>query len=255
MTILQAALLGIVQGVTEFLPVSSSAHLVIVQNLFHLKGPILLVFDIVVHVGTLLAIFIYFAKDLFPLPKLTPRMWGLIFIANVPTAVIGLLLKKWMEESFNLLSVTAVTLLINSVILWSTKWVPRGEQKEEPSWWDSFWIGVSQGISILPGISRSGATITTALWLKVKSEQAVKFSFFVGIIPIIGASVFILPESMAALSSDMWPALIIGFISAFISGYLSISILFRIVSRGRFHFFALYTLLVAILSFIFSLLL
>ena len=251
MTIFQALVLGIIQGLTEFLPVSSSAHLILAQNLFHLNGPILLPFDVIVHIGTLTALFIYFAKDLLPLPKLSRRMWLLIIVANVPTAVIGLLLKKWMEESFNSLWVTAITLLMNSAILWSTIWIPKHHLKEEPSWWDSSWIGVSQGISILPGVSRSGATVATALWLKVKSEQAVRFSFFVGIIPILGAAVLELPKSLPALSAAMWPSLIVGFISSLIFGFFSIVFLFKVVSRGKFHDFALYTFVLAIICFFF----
>lgn len=252
MTLLQALILGTIQGLTEFLPVSSSAHLILAQNLFHLNGAVLLSFDIIAHLGTLLALFIYFAKDLLPLPKLSRRMWALILIANIPTAVIGLLLKDWMEESFNVLRLTAVTLLINSAILWSVKWAPKHALKQEPSRWDSFWIGVAQGISILPGVSRSGATVTTALWLKVKSEEAVRFSFFAGIIPILGASAIELPESLSSLSADMWPMLIAGFISSFIFGYLSIAFLFKAVLRGKFHDFAVYTFVLALVSFYFS---
>ncbi len=252
MTIIQALALGIIQGLTEFLPVSSSSHLILAQNFFHLNGPILLAFDVIVHLGTLTALFIYFAKDLLPLPKLTPRMWGLIILANVPTAIIGLFLKHWMEESFNTLWVTAVTLLMNSAILWSTQWVPKTDLKKEPTGWDSFWIGVAQGISILPGISRSGATVTTALWLKVKSEEAVRFSFFVGIIPILGASALELPKVLPTLSSDAGSVLTIGFISSLIFGYLSIFVLFKVVSRGKFHDFALYTFVLALISFWFS---
>lgn len=252
MTIFQALILGTIQGLTEFLPVSSSAHLILAQNLFHLNGPVLLPFDVIVHLGTLAALFIYFAKDLLPLPKLSGRMWALIIVANIPTTIIGLLLKDWMEESFNLLWLTAVTLLMNSAILWSTIWAPKNNLKEEPSWWDSFWVGVSQGISILPGVSRSGATVTTALWLKVKSEQAVRFSFFIGIIPILGASAIELPKTLSVLSAEMWPVLIVGFISSLIFGYFSIAFLFQVVSRGKFHDFALYTFVLAIICFWFS---
>ena len=252
MTLLQAIVLGTIQGLTEFLPVSSSAHLILAQNLFRLNGSILLPFDVIVHLGTLLALFIYFAKDLLPIPKLSRRMWALIIVANIPTAIIGLLLKDWMEESFNLLWLTAVTLLVNSALLWSVKWAPKEDLKSEPSWWTSFWVGVAQGISILPGISRSGATVTTALWLKVKSEEAVRFSFFVGIIPILGASAVELPESLQSLSADMWPILMAGFISASIFGYLSIVFLFKAVLRGKFHDFALYTFVLALVCFYFS---
>ncbi len=249
MTFIQALVLGIIQGLTEFLPVSSSAHLILAQNLFHLSGPILLPFDVIVHLGTLLALFIYFAKDLLPLPKLSRRLWVLIIAANVPTAVIGLLMKHWMEESFNSLFVTAITLLMNSAILWSVKWAPKNNLKQEPAFLDSFWIGVAQGISILPGVSRSGATVTTALWLKVKSEEAVRFSFFIGIIPILGAAALELPDTLPVLAADMWPPLIIGFISSLILGYFSIAFLFKVVSRGKFHDFALYTFVLALVCF------
>lgn len=252
MTILQALILGIIQGLTEFLPVSSSAHLILTQNLFQLSGALLLTFDVTVHLGTLAALFIYFAKELLPLPKLSRRMWMLILVANIPTILMGLLLKDWMEESFNLLWLTAVTLLVNSAILWSTIWVPKSNLKDEPSWWNSFWIGVAQGVSILPGVSRSGATVATALWLNVKPEEAVRFSFFIGIIPILGASALELPTGFAAASSEMWPALIVGFISSLIFGYISIAILFKAVSRGKFHDFAPYTFVLAIICFYFS---
>ncbi|MBI3999268.1 MAG: undecaprenyl-diphosphate phosphatase [Candidatus Omnitrophica bacterium] len=265
MNLFQALFLGIVQGLTEFLPVSSSAHLVITQNLFGLSGPILLVFDVVVHLGTLLSLFFYFGGEFFKFRKqgvqtagnlaqlFSLRMFWLVILATIPTGVIGLLLRKWMEENFNSLKVTVVTLLINSCILWSTRWIGSGEKKESAHWLDAIWVGIAQGISILPGISRSGATCTTALWLKIKAEEAARFSFLIAIPAILGATVVVLPESISSISSPMWPALIAGFFSAFISGYTAILILFRIMLRGKFHLFAIYTFALAILAFLFSL--
>ncbi len=253
MTIFQAVVLGTVQGFTEFLPVSSSAHLIIVQYLFGLKGPSLLVFDVVVHLGTLSAIFIYFAKDFFPFPKIGGRMFRLIVLATIPTAIIGLLFKKSMDQFFDSLLPVAIALFINSFILASTYWAPRWDKKEMRSFKDAFWIGVVQGISVLPGISRSGSTISTALWRNIKNEDAVRFSFFIAIPAILGAAVVVLPAGVTAFSKEMLPAMVTGFIAAFISGYLAISVLFKVISKGKFHYFAFYTFLLALVSFVFSL--
>ena len=158
-----------------------------------------------------------------------------------------------MEGSFTSISISVITLIINSFILWSTHWIPQGNTKKEIRHWvDALWIGIAQGISILPGISRSGATISTALWLNVKSEDATRFSFFLAIPAILGATVFILPESLSVVSPNMWTALTAGFIAAFVSGYFAISVLFKIVSKGRFHYFAIYTFALAIVAFLFS---
>ena len=267
MTLIQAVVLGVIQGLTEFLPVSSTSHLVITQNLFGLSGgePILLIFDVTVHLGTLLSLLVYFRRDCFSIvsscyplsvkaeggKERDMRMGCLILLATIPTGVIGLFLKKWMEVNFNSLVVTVWTLLINSIILWSTKWIRDG-QKEMKSWLDAIWIGIAQGISILPGISRSGATCATALWLKIKAEEAARFSFLIAIPAILGATVIVIPESIGYFSNEMWPALIVGFISAFISGYFAIIILFKIMLRGRFHYFAIYTFFLAIATFVFS---
>ena len=251
MSIIQAVVLGVIQGITEFLPVSSSAHLAIVQNLFGLRGPVLLVFDVVVHLGTLSALLIYFREDLLPIPKIGINYFGLIIAATIPTVIIGFSIKGWMETYFDALWVVAVTLIINSFILWSTWWSPRDRSKQTCGWLDAFWVGVAQGISILPGISRSGATVSTALWLKVKPEEAVRFSFLIAIPAILGASVLLMPEMIEVFSKDMWPVMSVGFISAFISGYAAIYILFQVTLRGQFHYFAFYTFGLALVTFAF----
>lgn len=252
MTVLEAVILGIIQGLTEFLPVSSSAHLVIVQYFFGLEGPILLVFDVTVHAGTLLAIFAYFAKELFPVPKIGTRMIGLILLATVPTGLIGLALRETIDRFFVSLAPVALTLLVNSILLLSTRWIKEEGKKAVPKWLDSLWIGIIQGISVLPGISRVGSTVTGALWLGIKREEAVRFSFFIAIPAILGATVLIVPEALRVLTEDMWLVLLTGFATAFFSGYLAITILFRMVSKGQFHLFAWYTLGLSAISFLFS---
>ena len=263
MTIFEALVLGIIQGITEFLPVSSTAHLVIAQNLFGLhESPTLLVFDIVVHLGTLLSLFIYFGMEFLNRKEektgqvnqfrnyLSFGMIWLVIVATIPTGFIGVFLKKWMEESFNSLWMTAVTLLINSFILLSTYWTKVFDKKKLNKWLDAFWIGVAQGISILPGISRSGATVTTALWLKIKSEDAAYFSFFIAIPAILGATVFVLPEAIPHVSADMWGVMLSGFLTSFVSGYFAIAVVFKVISKGKFHYFGFYTFIVAAITFI-----
>ncbi len=264
MTIVQALVLGVVQGLTEFLPVSSTAHLVIAQNLFKLhESPILLVFDIVVHLGTLLSLFVYFGLEYLRWKKGTadqvnrvrtyfsPHIFWFAIVATIPTGVIGILIKKWMEGSFNSLWVTVVTLAINSFILFSAYWAKALSQKEFSKWTDAFWIGVAQGISILPGISRSGATVTTALWLRIKPDEATHFSFLIAIPAILGAAVFVLPEALPHVSGEIWDVMLAGFLTAFVSGYVAIRAVFRVVLRGKFHYFAYYTFLLAIVTAIF----
>ncbi|MBI4372177.1 MAG: undecaprenyl-diphosphate phosphatase [Candidatus Omnitrophica bacterium] len=277
MTVLQALVLGTVQGLTEFLPVSSTAHLVIIQNWFGLHNTYtLLVFDIVVHLGTLLSLFIYFGKEYVQQKSVVPgtlrdrffakstepvpavpgttiaNLIWLIVIATIPTGILGLLFKKWMEESFNSLRLTVITLVINSFILLSTYWTTMLHKKELKKWLDAFWIGVAQGISILPGISRSGATVAAALWLKIKPEEAARFSFLIAIPAILGATLIVLPQAIPHISSDEWPVMIAGFLSALISGYVAILIVFKVILRGKFHYFAFYTFILAAVTFIFT---
>jgi len=252
MTVLQAVILGVVQGLTEFLPVSSSGHLVILQHFFGLGGPILLVFDVVVHVGTLLAILVFFRREFFPIPKIGARMFWLVVLATVPTGIIGLLLKDWVEAHLATLRPIAVALFINSIILWSTCWRKTEGNSKIKNPFHALWIGVIQGISVIPGISRVGSTVSGGLWLGLEREEAVRFSFFIAIPAILAATVLIVPESVRSMTPGMWPVIAAGFLAAFCSGYLAISVLFKIVSRGKFHYFAIYTLLAAVFVFLFS---
>ncbi|OGW80836.1 MAG: hypothetical protein A3G33_06415 [Omnitrophica bacterium RIFCSPLOWO2_12_FULL_44_17] len=252
MTIIQAIILGIVQGLTEFLPVSSSAHLIIIQRFMELKGPILLVFDVVVHLGTLGAIVIFFAKAIFPLSKLGIRMFLLIVVASIPTALIGFGLKDWVESLFSTVRLVGFALLVNSMILWSTRWCKDRCSRELKSWLDALWIGIIQGIAVTPGISRSGSTISAALWRGIRAEDAFKFSFLIAIPAILGATVVVIPESIELMPQGVLPVMVTGFVSAFISGFIALRCLSRIVIKGQFHHFAWYTLVIGIIAIIFS---
>ncbi len=267
MSFFEAALLGLVQGLTEFLPISSSAHLVFFQHLLGFKEP-LLFFDVMVHVGTLLALFVYFWKDLAHLVR--DSIYGLFFLlrrkplrdiydmaphsrwafgillASVPTAVIGVLFKDWFESRFGSLRSVGYELLANSLLLWVTRYFRTGEKGiEQARWFDFLTIGTLQGVSIIPGISRSGATIAAGLFLGLKPDAAFRFSFLLSIPAIVGVAILKLPEGFRA---GDWGATGVGFLVAAFSGLLSLFALSKIVSRGKLHRFAFYTLFLGLFT-------
>ena len=273
MTLLEAIWLGLIQGVTEFLPVSSSAHLVFFQHLFGLREP-LIFFDVVLHLGTLLSLVIYFAADLASLVRdsvygifylfqrkskeviseLAPGApWALgIIIASVPTALIGYFFKDWFESLFGSLPAVGVALLITSALLWATRFLSKGEKEiERVKAVDFLIIGILQGIAIVPGISRSGSTLAAGLFRGLKKEDAFRFAFLLAIPAILGAGWLELHH--AGLENQVsLPALITGFLMAASSGFLAISVLARVVRNGRIHQFAYYTLPLGVLILILS---
>lgn len=267
MTFFQAFILGLTQGLTEFLPVSSSAHLIFVQHLFGFKDP-LLFFDIVVHLGTLAALFVYFAADLAhiirdtlygisylfhrkPLKEIfeiVPHAkWALgVFLAFIPTALAGFFFRDWFESLFGSLWVTGITLIINSGILWLTRSFRKGKRGiENARWWDYILIGIMQAVSIIPGISRSGATIATGLILGLRTEAAFRFSFLLAIPAILGAGFLELSHGLEILQGH-WGVLAIGFFTAALFGFLSIVLLDKVTQKGKLHIFAFYTLLLGL---------
>jgi undecaprenyl-diphosphatase len=259
-TYLQAAILGLVQGLTEFLPVSSSGHLVFVQSLFGWREADF-TFDIVVHLATLLALVVYYRQDLYsiaqgaltgsrqPLAGLSPRAWcGLIVLASVPAAVVGLAFKHQIEASFSDPVGNGYQLLSTAALLFSTAPLkPRGVTL---TWRSALAVGVSQAVAILPGISRSGATIATALHLGIDREQAARFSFLLSIPAIAGA--FLLQAVDVARSplpfSPDWGPLLLGFAISLVSGYLAVAVFIRLLVRGRFALFGIWCLLLGLAS-------
>lgn len=264
MSLFHALLLGLVQGLTEFLPISSSAHLVFVQSLLGFKESMIF-FDIVLHLGTLVSLFIYFAADLAHLVRdsiyalffLTRRKqgkeidelapharWALgILIASFPTAVIGFLFKDWFEGLFGSLGAVGLALLGTSAILGLSFYFEKGEKRiEKANWLDFLTIGALQGVAIIPGISRSGTTITAGLFRGLERETAFRFSFLLAIPAILGAALLELKKGFLIPKED-WPALALGFLTAALSGYFALVWLARVTRQGKLHWFAIYTLL------------
>ena len=261
MSYLQALALGIVQGLTEFLPVSSSGHLVLLQNLFGLHEPELL-FDVCLHMGTLAAVCVVFRRDiasivgaLLKLPGRLKspggfasrfaedgdvRMAVLIVVGSVPTAVLGLLFHRVVDRLFGAVWIVGAMLLVTGTFLWLTRG-RRGPGRPigRMGLVDALIIGVVQGLAIVPGISRSGSTISAALFLGLDRDLAGRFSFLLSIPAILGALVLNIDPSstQTALSTGV---ILSGTIAAGMVGYAALRILLRMVRSGHLYRFAPY---------------
>jgi len=262
MTIFQIILLGLIQGLTEFLPISSSAHLVIFENLLRVEAHDLSL-EVFLHFGTILAVIYYFREDLtkmlnsigerFSSSKENQESWELIWlilIGTIPAVLIGLLFKENIEKSFTSVKFTGAMLFITGIFLWFTRFSKQSKSKIR--WWEALIIGLAQAFAMLPGISRSGATITAGLFLGIEKEKSAKFSFLLSLPAVLGATLLKFKDT---LSQGICPATVliylIGMITAFIFGYLSIAALLKILRKGKFEYFGYYCLLVGILVIIF----
>jgi undecaprenyl-diphosphatase len=273
LTWIEAVLLGIVQGLTEFLPVSSSGHLVLFQHWLGLTEPELL-FDISVHVGTLAAVVAVFFPDLAALMKALlklpasarcaggwrqlmatnaeVRLIAMIIVGSVPTAVLGLLFAQVAEQLFASVTVVGITLIITGILLWFTR------RKKGPglaitgmNWGHGLLIGLVQGLAIIPGISRSGSTIATALYLGIDRQTAFRFSFLLSLPAILGA--FFLGLDGEAFAGSLPMGLIFaGSFSAAVVGYVALKILLHMVISGWLYRFAPYCWIVGGLALVIS---
>lgn len=253
MTVLQAFILGIVQGLTEFLPISSSGHLVLFQRLFGLQEGVV-TFDIAVHLATLIAICVVFKDDIIyllknPFSKLT----FLIIVGTIPAILFGAFLKKHIDFLFESGSSLGFEFILTAVVLLYSESVKGRDKKlEGTSYVDAFLIGVAQAVAILPAVSRSGLTISGALWRGLNREFAAKFSFLLSIPAILGAAVldfkdvFDVQTGATGFGVDVLP-LIVGMVAAAISGYFAIRFMLRLLTRGNMKGFAYYVLILAAL--------
>lgn len=246
MDIFQAIILGIVQGITEWLPISSSGHLVLFQELFGFKANV--AFDVLLHVATLLVIIIVFWKDILEIAKSLfawrwdehTRMLLFIVLATIPTAIIGLLFKDWLLGLFTNMLLLGVFFIINGIILLLTRFAKEGK---ELGWKHSIMMGFAQGLSIIPSLSRSGLTISTGMFFGVKKENLVKLSFLMAVPAILGAFVL---EAKNIVFADIG-AMIAGSIAALTVGYFALRFTIKAVENGKWHYFAYYCLVLGIL--------
>ena len=244
LTYFDAAILGILQGLTEFLPVSSSGHLVLAEALLGVESSGV-TFEVLVHLGTLLAICVYFRQRIFRLAmslfdsslKQERKIVGYLLIGTIPAGLVGLLFKDFFEAAFSNEAVTAAMLIVTGLILLATRFVPQGRLPIKlPS---SVIMGIGQAMAIMPGISRSGSTIAAGLMVGVEPSEAAEFSFLLAIPAIAGAAVLEF-GSLMNLESELVGQYLVGGALAFVVGLGAIYVVLAVVRRGRFDFFAYY---------------
>jgi undecaprenyl-diphosphatase len=259
LTVLKAILLGILQGVTEFLPVSSSGHLFLAQNLLGLRESEL-TFDILLHLGTLLAVLLFLRREVSEVlgslfrrdPVFPPGAWGrrdflMLLVSSGPTFLIGYLFHDAVETGVTFRGVGVAYLLLTAFLLVSNLRFRHKVDPDRIEFWEALAIGVMQGAAIFPGLSRSGATISLALVLGIGALKSAKYSFFISIPAILGAAMLLLHRGASVLPGVAPSAL--GFIMAFVVGYLALMLVEKLVTRGKFLRFAPYTFLLAVLAF------
>ena len=247
MTIIQAVISGIVQGVTEFFPISSSGHLVLLHNVFGFKRE-MLAFDLFLHFGTILSVVIFFRREISRMFQKDTRLLKFIIIASIPTFIIGSILGYAAESFFSMplivgysLVTTGIFLLFASIRAIYWKAVRRSRPLGVKN---SIAIGIAQGISVLPGISRSGATIGTALIAGLDETEALKFSFLLSIPAVLGANILKVRHIYGSLISSDTAAFLAGAIAAAVTGFLVIKVLFSVVRKNLFFLFGIYCILI-----------
>ena len=248
-TLLEILILAVIQGVTEWLPISSSGHLVIVQEYLGLNLPVL--FDVVLHLGSLLVVLFVFWKDLLRIVKAVARLdfksqdgkLGLyIILGSIATAAVGFIFRDVFESYFHNLYAVGVAFIATGCFYSLLYAYRRNRNQGRPlSALDAVAIGVVQGVALIPGVSRSGSTITTGLLLKVEKEVALRFSFLLFIPAVIGAAVLSVIGSDGMLVAVVDPvSLLLGLVVTVVVGYVSLRLLLRVVMKGRLYLFAYY---------------
>lgn len=268
MTLIQALILGIVQGATEFLPISSSGHLVLTPWILGWRfGPEqAFIFDVLVQWGTILAVIVYFYRDLLVLLLTGVRSlqngkaWNdpnarqawLILLASLPAAILGLLIKSVVEQAFNSpLAVSSFLMGTAALLVISERLSKRDRSMEDLGWFDALWIGAFQALALFPGISRSGSTIAGGLLRGITREQAARFSFLLAVPTMLGAGVIALLDLRQATdaATQLGP-LVVGFLTAAVIGFIAIHWLLTFLRQRRLYIFAIYCAMASLGSFL-----
>ncbi|MCF0193721.1 MAG: undecaprenyl-diphosphate phosphatase [Bacteroidaceae bacterium] len=268
MSELEALLLGLVQGLTEYLPVSSSGHLAIASHLFGLQdGEENLMFTVAVHVATVLSTIVILWREIWQIMKgmfvvrdgqMSAEMKYVlcILLSMIPVGIVGVCFKDVVEDVFGSgLLVVGICLLVTAALL-SFSYYSKPRERQEITFRDAFVIGLAQAIAVLPGLSRSGSTIGTGLILGVSKERLAQFSFLMVIPPILGEAlldVLKVVKGEAVFGSVSTTALVVGFLAAFVSGCFACKVMIDLVKRGKMIWFAAYCALAGILTIVFCL--
>lgn len=265
MSWIDALILGIIQGLTEFLPVSSSGHLTIGQTLLHVQfeeGDMLL-FDVLVHAATVCSTLVILWTEIWNILKgtfSTPR-WndekvyaGKIILSMIPVFIVGMFLKDYVEAIFGEgMRVVGCCLLVTAALLCFAQYA-KPREKETISWWDAFIIGLAQAVAVLPGLSRSGTTIATGILLGNKKESVAHFSFIMVLVPILGEALLsVLDILQGEVESHLSvTAMVVGFLAAFLTGCAACKWMIDIVKRQKLVYFAIYCAAIGIFSLVYS---
>lgn len=265
----ESIILGLIQGLTEFLPVSSSGHLVLGQYVLGLEaGGNGVLFEVLVHFGTVLSIAWVYRRRLGVLIRdivvhtLRPGRWkdsysdepnfrmGVhILLTMIPTGLVYVFLGDRIEAAFGSPRLAAGMLLVTGTLLLLTMWSNKGKRRVGPG--NSLLIGLAQAAAMIPGISRSGATICTAMYQQIDPEEAADFSFLMLLPVVVGATALKLGEALSALDGAAWGVMLPGVLAAFISGIVAIRLVITFVKRGQFHLFAVYCFAIGIIGLLF----
>jgi len=247
MNLIEVLILAVIQGITEWLPISSSGHLALAQKYLGLNVPVL--FDVILHIGTLFVVLVAFWKDIIKIIKAAAKLNFkteegklalYVIVGSIPTAIIGFLFQDTFESFFTNLFAVGLAFLFTGTLLYFSEF---GKNKNKPlNYLDALLIGTAQGIALIPGVSRSGATISSGLLMRVKREKTFQYSFLLFIPAVIGATVGTsIKEWQDLVASGVDVASIfLGLIVTMIVGYIFLKLLFKIVIKERFHFFAYY---------------
>ena len=249
MTLVDAIILGLIQGITEFLPISSSGHLVIAQSLLGLKLPGNII-EVVTHLGTLFSVIIVFRKDIvkyffdFKNP-LTKKYILCLFIGTIPALIIGLSAKSFILLFFESIKMVSFSLIFTGVILFLSR--KRNNKKSKINYKNSLLIGISQALAIIPGISRSGITISTGLLLGMNAKDSARFSFLLAIPAISGAGLITAIDMVDQPVLISFNIMFAALASSFVVGYLSLKWFLRILENGKLHFFGFYCIAIGLI--------
>ncbi|HEX6940677.1 MAG TPA: undecaprenyl-diphosphate phosphatase [Longimicrobiales bacterium] len=246
MNYFEAIVLGLVQGLTEFLPVSSSGHLVIAQTIMDIPTPGVFV-EVALHLATLVSVIVVYHRRLVSIAvgaaRREPealRYIGLLLLASVPAGIVGVLFEDRIEAAFDVPWVTGALLLLTGVLLWSTRILGERNWCDRPERHHAIGMGIAQAFAILPGISRSGSTITAGLWGNLQGDKAAEFSFLMSVIAVSGAVVLQIGEIDTSVEQVGAAPLAAAFIAALVSGVLAIRFLLWLLRKQTFYVFAYY---------------
>lgn len=246
MSPLDALILGIIQGLTEFLPVSSSGHLVLGQALLGVRVSGI-AFEVAVHLATTVAVLWVYRRRVIDLAAGAIRgdraSWGyigLLALASIPAGVAGVLGRDFFESNFERPLVAAALLLATGVLVWSVKYSAPKATRERPTPGAALWVGVAQACAILPGISRSGATLAVGTWRGVTATRMAEFTFLLSVPAILGASALQFGGAREELAANGGVALVVGFVAALFAGIVAIRIFVEMLRHRTFHWFAVY---------------